>query len=113
MTGTVPEPEYADVVVVGARCLGTALVKALVTTGADRRDVLREVAAELPIEVGIRVETLRDKFRYDGWAPSERPGWDVGPEPAARARTTPPTTPPTTSPTTAAGSSSDPVPETA
>jgi flavin-dependent dehydrogenase len=73
--------------IIGPTRLGTALVKALATPGADRREVLREVAAEVPIEIGIRAETLRDRFRYAGWAPSERPGWDVGPAPVSRATT--------------------------
>jgi menaquinone-9 beta-reductase len=70
--------------IIGPARLGTALVKALGTRGADRREILRELAVELPIEVGIRAETLRDRFRDTGWAPSERPGWDVGPEPSVR-----------------------------
>ena len=78
--------------IIGPARLGTALVKALATRGADRRDVLREVAGELPIELGIRAESLRDRFRDTGWAPSERAGWDVGPEPSRRTPAAPGTT---------------------
>jgi menaquinone-9 beta-reductase len=70
--------------IIGPTRLGTALVKALATRSADRREVLREVAAELPIEIGIRAESLRNRFRDTGWSPSERPGWDIGPAPTVR-----------------------------
>jgi 2-polyprenyl-6-methoxyphenol hydroxylase-like FAD-dependent oxidoreductase len=73
--------------IIGPGRLGRALARALLTGGADRRAVLREVAAELPIEVGIRRESWFGRFRYSGWSPSERPGWSVGRPPAARSTT--------------------------
>jgi 2-polyprenyl-6-methoxyphenol hydroxylase-like FAD-dependent oxidoreductase len=73
--------------IIGPGRLTRALVTALGRTGADRREVLREAVSELPTELGIRWENLRDEFRYSGWAPSERPGWDVGRPPVAAVAT--------------------------
>jgi menaquinone-9 beta-reductase len=70
--------------IIGPGRMGRALVKALGAAGGERRALLREVADELPVELGIRWETWRDRFRYTGWAPSERAGWDVGRSPVAR-----------------------------
>lgn len=84
--------EEADVVVVRrwrvARQLGVwqpyrGSNKAVATPGADRREILTEVAAELPIEVAIRRETWFDRFRYAGPSASEHPGWSVGPPPSS------------------------------
>lgn len=73
--------------VIGPSRLTRALIKALAQRGVDRREILREVAAELPIELAIRLETWFGGFRYQGWSPSERPGWDIGPAPVAPAST--------------------------
>jgi hypothetical protein len=64
--------------------LTRATVRALVTPGADRRAVLREVAQELPLEFAIRRENWFGGFRYAGWSPTERPGWSVGAPPVRR-----------------------------
>jgi flavin-dependent dehydrogenase len=67
--------------IIGPTRLVKALAAAWRTPGANRRDILREVAGELPIEAGIRWENASRRFRYTGWSPSERPGWDLGPPP--------------------------------
>ncbi|AEH09840.1 MULTISPECIES: NAD(P)/FAD-dependent oxidoreductase [Protofrankia] len=70
--------------VIGPSRMVRGLVRALAAPGADRRGILREVAGEIPTELAIRWETRFGGFRYDGWAPSERPGWSVGEPPRPR-----------------------------
>jgi 2-polyprenyl-6-methoxyphenol hydroxylase-like FAD-dependent oxidoreductase len=70
--------------IIGPLRLGRATVRALATRGADRREILAEVAAELPIEVAVRRETWFERFRYCGPSASEHPGWDVGAPPIGR-----------------------------
>ncbi|HEY9417499.1 MAG TPA: NAD(P)/FAD-dependent oxidoreductase [Pseudonocardia sp.] len=75
--------------IIGPGRMARAFATALVRAHGDRGQVLREATSEIPTELGIRWENLRDEFRYAGWAPSERPGWSVGRPPAARATPTP------------------------
>ncbi|MGH3466647.1 MAG: NAD(P)/FAD-dependent oxidoreductase [Thermocrispum sp.] len=70
--------------ILGPSKLVRGLARALTQRGADRRSILREVAREIPIELGIRWENAFGGFRYQGWAPSERPGWSLGEPPSVQ-----------------------------
>ncbi len=70
--------------VVGPGRMVKALARVLTTPGADRRAILREVAEEIPIEIGIRREWWFGGFRYAGRSASEHPGWELGAAPRTR-----------------------------
>lgn len=70
--------------VIGPRKLIRGATRALLARGADRKAILREIAREIPIELGIRWEKCFGGFRRTGWGPSERPGWSLGEPPATR-----------------------------
>jgi hypothetical protein len=57
------------------------LLAALRTPGADRKAILREVAGELPLEIGARRNRLLDGFRSTLPTATERDGWNVGEPP--------------------------------
>jgi 2-polyprenyl-6-methoxyphenol hydroxylase-like FAD-dependent oxidoreductase len=58
------------------------LINALRAPGANRIAILREVAGELPAEIGARRHRLLDGFRSARSAGTEREGWNVGSAPA-------------------------------
>ncbi|MGQ0625729.1 MAG: NAD(P)/FAD-dependent oxidoreductase [Sporichthyaceae bacterium] len=69
------------------------LIRALRLPGADRRAILRDVAAEIPHEITARRHRLLDGFRSTRATSTERPGYSLGPAPAPpswRSATDPP-----------------------
>jgi flavin-dependent dehydrogenase len=61
--------------------LARGLVAALRTPGTDHKAILREVAGELPLEIGARRNRLLDGFRSTLPTATERDGWNVGEPP--------------------------------
>jgi menaquinone-9 beta-reductase len=62
------------------------LVAAWRRPGADHRQILRQVATELPLEWQARRNRLIDGFRSTRPTKTERPGWDVGKAPGPPSR---------------------------
>ncbi|MCU1643006.1 MAG: dependent oxidoreductase [Nocardia sp.] len=63
--------------------LTAAVIRALRTPGVNRREILAEVAQQLPHEIDVRRHRLIDGFRSSRKISTERPGWTVGTAPRA------------------------------
>ena len=63
------------------------LVNALRAPGADRREIMRELRVELPMEISLRRHRLLDGFRSTKPTATERDGWTLGAAPKEPSRT--------------------------